>query len=195
MFKLSEVLSALKLCSKMENDDTECEMQDEVIKILNYRSVQHLESHLKELSSNDIKKFRIFSKDVMQVICSVRYPTYSDRGYYELVAHSKKHYSYFSEWVGWDNEGNSVSIPSEVDGQKALQTARSYSTEPVFLIETAKELLCWQLKWQGRAVILDELVAKYFKRFFDKSQVSETPPMDKVSVKEAKKMEKLLNNK
>lgn len=71
MFELSEILGALKLCTKMENDDTWCEMQDKVIKILNYQSVQHLESHLKELSSNDIKKFSIFSKYVMQVICSI----------------------------------------------------------------------------------------------------------------------------
>jgi hypothetical protein len=111
----------------------------------------------------------------MKKICSLRVPR-QDMGHIRLSHFDGKSISYDSHFIGW------ISMAGKSECQTLVTAGwRSWTSVPLYVIETEAEFIAWQWNWGSFAVALPELIRTYFSSLFNhRDCVVEDPPMEKV---------------
>ncbi|HEY0681803.1 MAG TPA: hypothetical protein VGD45_05710 [Steroidobacter sp.] len=184
MFAASEVISALKNFTSNERPAgrTYCQALDVHAQQLGYQSYHHLTRSLNQLPSDKLGKY---SMRLMRRICARRLPS-QDCSYCSFTAHRDGSISYYSHWIGWDQEGCEVRVPSPLDGKRVTEKFRQSLDHPIYVLETPKELLAWHWSWFAGAVIPEPLAKDMLGSLFKQEHlVAKDPPMDKVRIQSA----------
>lgn len=179
MFAYQEVINAVKGLAKSNHskDITHCQLLALYSKNLGFQSYTHLTNSLTGMSSDDL--FNVSLK-LMRQICSNRLPTV-ESNYYEFWSFTDGGFGYYSHWVGWDSKGQEVRVPRPLIATPTVIGLRKDSDNPIYVVESEKEVICWRHKWKGIALIPEALAQECFKLSFEQRvRVSKTPPMDLV---------------
>ncbi|WP_350025391.1 hypothetical protein [Pseudomonas fulva] len=168
-FKETEVAGAPKL--------KHTQYLNYLAKRLGYQSFKHFTQCVETAPSDRLGDYYT---GLMKKICGVRVPK-QDIGHIRLSHFDGKSISYDSYFIGWDEHGREVRMPSADHGRLAIMDFREIFDLPLYVIETQAEFIAWQWNWASFAVAPPELVRANFPSLFNqRDRVVENPPMDKV---------------
>lgn len=182
MFQASEVIDAVKNLAKSDITPqlSHCQALDHYAKRLGYESFNHFREYLEAIPSDRLGKF---SLKLMRHICASRTPSL-ECAYFEFMELGDSGFGYYSHWIGWDSEGEEVRVPRALNGRGTATGLRNLAKYPVYVVESARELLAWRHKWHSTALIPESLARKHFPLSFNKDfRVEENPPIEKVMAK------------
>jgi hypothetical protein len=197
MFDRSEVIDSLKELATADRESgrrSHCQLLNFYAEQLNFRNYEDLIRSLKAVPDDNIGTVSV---RLMRQICAARLPSL-DCSYCSFTAFNDGTFGYYSHWIGWDDKGREVRVPSPLDGMRIVEQSRERLSHPVYVIESFKELLAWQFKWLAGAVMPEALARKFFVSFFSQDwKVSKNPPMHKIRAQAArrrKEMDRLLSD-
>lgn len=130
------------------------------------------------------------STRLMAHVCATKLPSFNEP-YYEFIS-IPNGLSFYSHWIGYDNNGYEVRVPRPLDGQYSVPAVRKLLNRPIYVVEHGLELLSWQYKWKATAYIADRVARKYLSSFFAKDHlVDHDVPKDLVQLRVAEKLAKM----
>lgn len=170
MFKYDEILKAVK--SLAANDPiggfSHCQILEIKIRQLGFQSAHHMRETLKHLSP---ARFPSVSVSLMRKICERRLPSL-DCEYFEFMMLPKGGVGFYSEWAGWDRNGDEVRVPRPLDGISTTQGLRKLAKYPIYVAESQKEVTAWRYNWQSTTLIPGQLARETFPLSFSKRVTS-----------------------
>lgn len=182
MFSAQQVLDSVKSMQLADapTEISHCQYLRYSAKRLGFNSYESLKSYLENPPSDRIGKV---NTGLMRKVCSLRLPI-AGNDYVYMTSFDLFSFGYYSQWIGWDCRGNEIRVPRTDCFRDRVVVYREHFPDPVYVIETMNELLCWQFLWQANAIIPYELAETAFKSLFNKKhRVAKTPPLDLVREK------------
>lgn len=183
MFTYKQVddgLKSLAFTTDRLTGRSHCQRVERQARLLGFQSYYHFQQTLRQLPPDT---FAGLSLRLMRRICEMRLPRRADYAYFEFIP-LPKGVGYYSQWAGWDKEGNEVRVPRPLAGISSVQGMRTATGAPIYVVESEQELAAWQEVWKSTAYIPEKLARKSFSKYFEKEKlVMENPPMDLVKAK------------
>lgn len=87
------------------------------------------------------------------------------RSYYFVTMHDSFQYSYYSHWVGWDDEGYELRVPSQMSPKWVIEFVRESLREPLYIIHNEDEAFRWMWFWQGHALVDHDVITQKLDTF------------------------------
>jgi hypothetical protein len=197
MFDRSEVIDSLKQLAAADRESgrrSHCQLLNFYAEQLKFRNYEDLLRSLKATPDDEIGKVSV---RLMRKICAARLPSL-DCAYYNFTAFRDGSFGYYSHWIGWDDKGNEVRVPSPLDGMRITEHSRGCLPHPVYVVESHKELLAWRFTWMAGAVMPEALAREFFPSFFKQDwKISSNPPLHRIraqATRRRKEMERLLTD-
>jgi hypothetical protein len=188
MFDRSEVIDSLKQLATADREAgrrSHCQLLNFYAEQLNFRNYDDLIRSLKAVPDDNIGEVSV---RLMRHICAARLPSL-DCSYCSFTAFYDGTFGYYSHWIGWDDNGREVRIPSPLNGMRIVEQSRGCLPHPVYVVESSKELLAWQFKWLAGAVMPEALAKQFFVSFFNQDwKVSKNPPIRKIRAQAARRL-------
>lgn len=182
MFAYQDVIDNIKsLVDSLDWDGlSRCQMLELHSRRLGFESYHHLRTSLKGASPDQIGAYSI---KLIRKICASRLPMV-DSSYFKFWSFREGPIGYYSYWIGWDKNGEEVRVPRPLDGRPSTEGLRRTNNDPIYVIESDREVVCWRHLWGGVALMPEELAKTTFPLSFDKEVlVDPDPPMDLVDAK------------
>lgn len=182
MFQFQDVVNAVK--DLAANDpaphQSHCRLLEKYAKELGFQSYHHFIQSLRHLPP---EQFPNVSLRLMRDICMKKIPSL-DEPYFEFQAYSAGKVGFYSEWAGWDKFGNEVRVPRPLEGVDTANGLRRLAEYPVYVVESARELLAWRFSWRSTALVPQKLAKEFFAFAFERRcLVEKNPPMDLVKAR------------
>jgi hypothetical protein len=152
-------INDLKHLTRLTQDEglTYCQNLDLNSRDIGFNSFHHLRQSLPNFTDDHIGNI---STKLMRRACAVALPA-PQKPYYLFVAQPELRMRFFSHWIGWDKRGQEVRTPSHAVFKRGGELSN-----PVYIIETDRQLVAWRNKWHGVAYVSAEPAHEHFKEAF-----------------------------
>lgn len=161
--QLIRALKSLAYSDDSKSDQGHCQRLHYHARRLGFQNFEHYRRWLKSAPEASLAKL---STRLMEQVCATRLPSL-DAPYVEFTP-IPDGISYYSHWIGWDQHGNEVRAPRPLDAQHSVPRLRKLLDHPIYVVESARELLAWQYQWKATAYLPEELAREFFPSFFSK---------------------------
>lgn len=189
IFNAQQILDSVK-SMKVANspaDLSHCQYLHHNAQLLGFPSYEALKTYLESPPLDRVGKIHT---GLMRKICSVRLPSI-DNSYIRMISYDDLSIGYDSYWIGWDRFGREVRVPREGFDKDSVINFRSVVRNPVYVVESERELLTWQFLWRSDAAIPAELAKARFRSLFNKKHlVVADPPIDLIKKRIQQDMER-----
>lgn len=179
MFQYKEVLGAFKdmVGGSADAAESHCKMLEIRARELGFQGYHHLRT---TLAGTPTDKFGEVSLRLMRSICERRIPTLNC-AYFEFHVLPGRRTGFYSHWIGWDKNGDEVRVPRPLHGKSTAHGLRRATPQPIYVLESAKEILAWKYNWGSTGLIPEAIAQESFPLSFNKKWlVAANPPIDKV---------------
>jgi hypothetical protein len=109
MFQFAEIIDAVKQLAVTDSQQSRshCQALDFYARQLAFQSFYHMKQSLQRLPSD---RFGTISLKLMRSIAEQRIPTL-ECPYYEFISYGDDRPGFYSQWIGWDMNGEEVRVP------------------------------------------------------------------------------------
>lgn len=178
MYTSNQLIRALKSLAEADtaqSDQGHCQRLHYHARRLGFQSFEHYRRWVKSAPQESLGNL---STKLMERVCATRLPSL-EAPYVELTP-VPDGMSYYSYWVGWDSHGNEVRVPRPLDAQHSIPRLRKLVDYPIYVVESARELLAWQYQWKSAAYLPEELARQFFPSLWKDQQVDPNVSSDLV---------------
>ncbi len=157
-------------------------------KAFGYQGYNHFCSTLEgfpkdQLQNVSLKLLRMYCEKIEP---SLDCPYYE---YYSFYGSENIETGFYSQYIGWDKNGEEVRVPRPLIGLGSVKNQRKLGKKPIYVIEDEKHLIAWLFVWKGTAYIAEGLAKDFFKSNFDKEKlVCNDVDMDVVQLRYRERM-------
>ncbi|MCS3805047.1 hypothetical protein HNO92_002216 [Chromobacterium alkanivorans] len=182
MFAYQDVINGFKSLRSAEDTPSSlssCQALEFWAKNYGFQSYHHFRESLRRQPQDTFAKT---SLKLMRLFCEKRLPTL-DCAYYEFMVLPKS-IGYYSNWIGWDKNGDEVRTPRPLSGKESVKGLRKAADYPIYVVESERELVAWQKVWGSTAYIPADLAKQHFQKSFNKKHlVADNPPYELIKRK------------
>jgi hypothetical protein len=194
MFNRKQLLIAFKSFADSEVSPPglgHCQRLDFHAMRLGFSNYHHFHETLKAPPARMLGEISI---QLMERVCATKEPSREDCAYYELIPMGGQ-IGFYSHWIGWDAQGEEVRVPRPLNGKLSVPELRKQVSEPVYVVESDRELLAWRTGWNARAYVPEDLAKSHFASLFDRGHlIAADPPLDLIRQKGLARQQELLAN-
>jgi hypothetical protein len=189
MFNAQQILDSVKSMkvAGSHTDLSHCQYLRHSARLLGFPSYEALKAYLE---SPPLDRAGKIYTGLMRKICSVRLPSI-EKSYIRMTSYDDLSIGYDSYWIGWDRCGREVRVPREGFDKDSVINFRGFVQNPIYVVESERELWAWQFLWRSDAAIPVGLAKAHFGSFFNKKHlVAADPPIELIKKRIQKDMER-----